>query len=133
MVNARLRDVLSGLVAVVALAFAGCGGPVDAPGDGTAARPRIALVMKSLANEFFETMAEGARAHHEAYSDEYDLVINGTRNESDLAQQVALVEQMVASGSDAIRRTRRPWRRPSLALRRPVWSSSTSTTVSTRR
>ncbi len=58
--------------------------------------------MKSLANEFFETMAQGARAHHEANAGAYDLVVNGTRNESDLAQQVALVEQMVASGSDAI-------------------------------
>lgn len=58
--------------------------------------------MKSLANEFFETMAEGARVHHEAHADDYGLTVNGTRNESDLAQQVALVEQMVASGSDAI-------------------------------
>lgn len=98
MVNARPRAALSGLLAVIALAFAGCG----SPDDEEHARPRIALVMKSLANEFFETMAEGARAHHEAHADEYDLIVNGTRNESDLAQQVALVEQMVASGSDAI-------------------------------
>ena len=98
MVIARLRAALSGLLAVVALAFTGCGGPVDE----AAARPQVALVMKSLANEFFETMAEGARTHHETHGGEYDLVVNGTRNESDLAQQVALVEQMVASGSDAI-------------------------------
>lgn len=103
MVNARLPNAFPGLLAVIALAFAGCGNPGgDAPGDEDGARPRIALVMKSLANEFFETMAEGARAHHAAHADEYDLVVNGTRNESDLAQQVALVEQMVASGSDAI-------------------------------
>ena len=98
MVNARPCAALSGLLAVIALAFAGCGSPDD---EG-AARPQIALVMKSLANEFFETMAEGARAHHAAHVAEYDLIVNGTRNESDLAQQVALVEQMVASGSDAI-------------------------------
>ncbi len=79
---------------------AGCGGAAfDPPGDD---RPKIALVMKSLANEFFETMAEGARAHHEAHAAEYDLVVTGTRNESDLTGQVALVEQMVASASDAI-------------------------------
>ena len=103
MADARLHDALSGLLAIAALAAVGCGGPGgNAPGDQAAARPQIALVMKSLANEFFETMAEGARAHHEANADEYDLVVNGTRNESDLAQQVALVEQMVASGSDAI-------------------------------
>ena len=100
MLNFRRRYALPVLFAAVALAV-GCGGG-DAPTAGDSARPRVALVMKSLANEFFETMAEGARAHHEANAGDYDLVVNGTRNESDLAQQVALVEQMVASGSDAI-------------------------------
>ena len=93
------RKAVLVLVAAVALAI-GCGG--ETPGAEDASRPQVALIMKSLANEFFETMAEGARAHHEAHQDEYDLIVNGTRNESDLAQQVALVEQMVASGSDAI-------------------------------
>ena len=93
------RKAVLVLFAAVALAI-GCGG--ETPGAEDASRPQVALIMKSLANEFFETMAEGARAHHEAHQDEYDLIVNGTRNESDLAQQVALVEQMVASGSDAI-------------------------------
>ncbi len=89
------------LVLLIAAVLAtGCSGGAPVAEDDT--RPQIALIMKSLANEFFETMAEGARAHHEAHLDEYDLIVNGTRNESDLAQQVALVEQMVASGSDAI-------------------------------
>lgn len=107
MATARLTPTFPNTVpllcAAVGLAVAsvGCGGG-GAPAAEDAARPRIALVMKSLANEFFETMAEGARAHHEAHSDQYDLFVNGTRNESDLAQQVALVEQMAASGSDAI-------------------------------
>ena len=65
-------------------------------------RPRIALIMKSLANEFFVTMADGARKHQAARSGDYELVVNGIKDESDLAQQVALVEQMVASGVDAI-------------------------------
>ena len=99
MANANLRDAFL-LLLSAALLVAGCGG--DTPGAEDAARPQIALVMKSLANEFFETMAAGARAHHDAHAGDYDLVVNGTRNESDLAQQVALVEQMVASGSDAI-------------------------------
>jgi ribose transport system substrate-binding protein len=58
--------------------------------------------MKSLANEFFVTMADGARAHQAANPTTYTLVVNGIRNESDLAQQVALVEQMMAQGVDAI-------------------------------
>jgi ribose transport system substrate-binding protein len=65
-------------------------------------RPVIALVMKSLANEFFVTMREGAEAHHAAHDGEYDLVVNGTRNESELSQQVALVEQMISAGVDAV-------------------------------
>src|SRR5690606_10336527 len=36
------------------------------------------------------------------HADEYDLIVNGIRNESELSQQVALVEQMVARGVDAI-------------------------------
>jgi ribose transport system substrate-binding protein len=58
--------------------------------------------MKSLANEFFVTMADGARAHHGAHHDEYELIVNGIKNESDLSQQVALVEQMIALGVEAI-------------------------------
>ena len=71
----------------------------SAPG---ADRPTIALVMKSLANEFFVTMADGARAHQELNDERYDLVINGIKNEVDLAQQVALIDQMIASNVDAI-------------------------------
>ena len=66
------------------------------------ARPRVALVMKSLANEFFGTMAEGAKAHHAQHAASYDLVVNGIKNETDLAEQVSLVEQMVAMGVNAL-------------------------------
>ncbi len=58
--------------------------------------------MKSLANEFFSTMAEGARKHHEAHANEYDLIVNGTKNETDLAEQVNIVEQMIARQVNAI-------------------------------
>lgn len=65
-------------------------------------RPRVALIMKSLANEFFVTMADGARSHQERHSDTYELIVNGIKDESDLSQQVALVEQMISMGVDAI-------------------------------
>lgn len=65
-------------------------------------RPRVALVMKSLANEFFKTMEEGARAHHELHADEYNLKVVGIKNETDVAQQIDYVEQMMAGGVDAI-------------------------------
>jgi ribose transport system substrate-binding protein len=68
----------------------------------TPERPRIALVMKSLANEFFLTMENGARSHQKAHSDQYDLLANGIKDELDVARQIDLVEQMIAQHVDAI-------------------------------
>jgi ribose transport system substrate-binding protein len=99
------RHCLLVAAALSAMAAIGCtrtdGPPAGQSGGGNAA-PRVALVMKSLANEFFVTMAEGAKAHQAASGGAYSLVVNGIRNESDLSQQVALVEQMMAQGVDAI-------------------------------
>jgi ribose transport system substrate-binding protein len=58
--------------------------------------------MKSLANEFFKTMADGARAHHEVHASEYDLLATGIKDEQDVAGQIRLVEQMVAEGVNAL-------------------------------
>jgi len=70
--------------------------------SSSSSKPRVALVMKSLANEFFRTMADGAEKHQAAHAADYDLIVNGIKNETDLAEQVALVEQMVAQGVQAI-------------------------------
>lgn len=69
---------------------------------GTPGKPEVALIMKSLANEFFKTMADGAEAYQKQNAESFDLISNGIRNETDLAQQVALVEQMIARGVAAI-------------------------------
>jgi ribose transport system substrate-binding protein len=84
------------------LALAVCGGCHKSDSAADRGKPRIALIMKSLANEFFSTMAEGARKHHAAHADEYDLIVNGIKNETDLAEQVNLVEQMIAQRVNAI-------------------------------
>jgi ribose transport system substrate-binding protein len=99
-VNSEMRASVA-IVLAAALICAGCGSGRESTRSGTEPR-RIALIMKSLANEFFVTMAEGAKAHQAANSATYTLLVNGIRNESDLAQQVALVEQMMARGVDAI-------------------------------
>lgn len=70
-------------------------------GSGSA-RPKIALVMKSLANEFFSTMATGAEKHQAAHGDQYELIVNGIKDERDLSRQVALVDEMIAAGVQAI-------------------------------
>lgn len=90
--------------------LAGCGSTADSnAGSANSAsdnhasdKPRVALIMKSLANEFFSTMAEGAKTHQAEHAAEYELVVNGIKDERDLSRQVALVDEMVASGVDAI-------------------------------
>lgn len=84
------------------LFIAGCGSNESDDGRITDAKPKVALIMKSLANEFFVTMASAAEQHQEQRQDTYDLIVNGIKNESDLAQQVALVDQMIGVGVDAI-------------------------------
>jgi ribose transport system substrate-binding protein len=66
------------------------------------ARPRVALVMKSLANEFFKTMEDGARDHQRAHPTRYELLASGIKDEQDIAGQIRLVEQMVAEGASAL-------------------------------
>src|SRR5262249_57555685 len=66
------------------------------------AKPRIALVMKSLANEFFKTMQNGATAHQQAHAADYELIANGIKDELDVARQVEIVEQMIAQQVQAI-------------------------------
>ncbi|WP_205678690.1 sugar ABC transporter substrate-binding protein [Aquisphaera insulae] len=97
-------------VVALALALAGCGAetPTGNPPPGLSptgkkeGRPRIALIMKSLANEFFKTMADGARRHQADHSSEYELIVNGIKDERDLKRQVDLIEEMVGQGMDAI-------------------------------
>lgn len=91
------------LLAAALLAAAGCSQPQNESNAPAAkSKPQVALVMKSLANEFFSTMAEGAKKHQAAHAADYDLVVNGIKNETDLAEQVNLVEQMIARPVNAI-------------------------------
>ena len=64
--------------------------------------PKVALVMKSLANEFFLTMENGARKHQKEHASEYTLLANGIRDETDTGGQIRLVEQMIVSKVDAL-------------------------------
>jgi ribose transport system substrate-binding protein len=65
-------------------------------------KPVVALVMKSLANEFFKTMEEGAQAHHQQHLNEYDLKAVGIKDEMDVAQQIKYVELMIAQQVEAL-------------------------------
>lgn len=99
--NLLFSALLPGFAAALFLSSCNDSGG-DAEADGNDGKPVVALVMKSLANEFFKTMEDGAKSHQAANAESYSLITNGIKNETDLAQQVALVEQMVARGVDAI-------------------------------
>jgi ribose transport system substrate-binding protein len=94
------RLALVTLVMTAAMAWCGCA--PSSSDAGSARKPRIALIMKSLANEFFITMENGARAHQKANDGAYDLVANGIKDELDVGRQIDLVEQMIAQKADAI-------------------------------
>jgi len=104
-VSDRMRHAVTALLSMLSvLTVAGCGGQShDTSADASATeKPRIALIMKSLANEFFKTMEDGARRYAAEQPDAFTLVANGTQSEEDVAGQVALVEQMMAQSVDAI-------------------------------
>ena len=65
-------------------------------------KPKVALVMKSLANEFFLTMEDGAKDYQKQHPADFDLISNGIKNETDTSAQIRIVEQMIVSKVDAI-------------------------------
>ncbi|MGV1753490.1 substrate-binding domain-containing protein [Agrobacterium sp. CG674] len=64
-------------------------------------KPVVGLVMKSLANDFFKNMLEGAEAHNKKRGD-YELKAIGMQNETDFESQVNGVENFITQGVDAI-------------------------------
>ncbi len=88
---------------LAAAALVSCSPAAESPTASSAAdKPRVALVMKSLANEFFKTMGDGARAHQAAHGADYDLLATGIKDEQDVGGQIRLIEQMIAEGVDAL-------------------------------
>ncbi|MAD91320.1 MAG: LacI family transcriptional regulator [Gammaproteobacteria bacterium] len=96
-------NFIFGLLLTVLLTACGSENDAKDSANNSDSQPaRVALVMKSLANEYFINMMEGAKAHQLDNAEKYELIVNGTKNESDLAQQVSLVEQMMASQVDIL-------------------------------
>ncbi|OLL30778.1 LacI family transcriptional regulator [Burkholderia sp. SRS-W-2-2016] len=92
------------LLAAAVLATASAALPLSAAYAQTAPahKPKVALVMKSLANEFFLTMETGAKDYQKHNPGLFDLVTNGIKDETDTANQIRIVEQMIVSKVDAI-------------------------------
>ncbi|GAB7529061.1 sugar ABC transporter substrate-binding protein [Pseudomonas sp. 3A(2025)] len=90
------------LLAVAVLATATTLTPLLSFQAQAADKPKVALVMKSLANEFFLTMEDGAKAYQKEHASTFDLISNGIKDESDTASQIRIVEQMIVSRVDAL-------------------------------
>lgn len=101
----RGKITLAGLVAGTALLASACGqedtGSTGSAPAGKSGKPTVCLVMKSLANEFFQQMRDGA-VKHAAKRADLTLKAVGTQNETDIDGQVAAVEKCVTEQVTAI-------------------------------
>ena len=99
--NLTRRRVLAATAATaVAAAFSLL--PVSSAFAQTTKKPVVALVMKSLANEFFLTMETGAKDYQAHNASKFTLISNGIKDETDTANQIRIVEQMIVSKVDAL-------------------------------
>ena len=91
------------LLAVAVLAAASAALPLSSAfADDAAATPTVGLVMKSLANEFFVTMTDGAKDYQKANPTAFKLISNGIKNETDTTAQIDIVNQMILAKVNAI-------------------------------
>ncbi|MGQ7859522.1 sugar ABC transporter substrate-binding protein [Pseudomonas sp. 32A] len=91
------------LLAVAVLAAASAALPLSSAfADETAAKPKVGLVMKSLANEFFVTMQDGAKSYQKEHAADFDMITNGIKNETDTSAQIDIVNQMILAKVNAI-------------------------------
>ncbi|MDE1166273.1 MAG: sugar ABC transporter substrate-binding protein [Pseudomonas sp.] len=90
------------VIAVSVLAALCAAAPLSSALADTPEKPKVALVMKSLANEFFRTMEDGAKDYQKAHAADFDLVSNGIKDESDTANQIRIVEQMISTKVNAL-------------------------------
>ena len=96
-----MRISLSVLIVAIAITLAGCNRDKTASSSGPK-KPRIALIMKALNNEFFQTMENGAKNHQKAHAADYDLISTGIAEETEVDKQTTLMDQMIAQRVDAI-------------------------------
>ncbi|MFK3823631.1 sugar ABC transporter substrate-binding protein [Pseudomonas yamanorum] len=91
------------LLAVAVLAAASAALPLSSVfAAETAAKPKVGLVMKSLANEFFVTMQDGAKSYQKEHAADFDMITNGIKNETDTSAQIDIVNQMILAKVNAI-------------------------------
>ena len=73
-----------------------------APFTWGARKPAVALVLKSMRNQFFLLMADGARHHQAERQADYTLTVEGVQEETDVKGQEAIIRRLTARGLDAL-------------------------------
>jgi ribose transport system substrate-binding protein len=86
------------VTALLGLVLAGCTSP--APDPATPAKPRVALVLKTLNNPFFIDMQKGAQeaAKHLGV----DLVVQAAEREVDVDKQMQIIENLIQTRVQAL-------------------------------
>ncbi|MDR7222377.1 substrate-binding domain-containing protein [Aminobacter aminovorans] len=74
---------------------------ISVPAHADKAKPQVCLVMKSLSNEFFKDMSEGAK-EYAAKRGDFDLKMVGMQSETDFDAQVNAVDTCVTEQKDVI-------------------------------
>ncbi|HVO49231.1 MAG TPA: sugar ABC transporter substrate-binding protein [Steroidobacteraceae bacterium] len=92
----RRRVLIAGAVGSVAVLTLGVGRVFAAD------KPKVGLVMKSLANEFFKQMQAGAEKHAAKNADKFSFKAVGMKDERDFAAQVDAIENFVTQKYDII-------------------------------
>ncbi|MDW6026168.1 sugar ABC transporter substrate-binding protein [Mesorhizobium sp. BAC0120] len=65
-------------------------------------KPKVGLVMKSLANEFFKQMQAGAEAYAAKNADKFEFAAVGMKDERDFAAQVDAIENFITQNYNVI-------------------------------
>lgn len=86
---------------VVLLAAAALAVVFATSGYAAPKRPVVGLVMKSLANEFFKVMEEGARTFA-TKDNTFDLIPVGMNSETDIDTQIAAMDNFITRGVDVV-------------------------------
>jgi len=99
--SSLISVALAAGLATASLTACGKEGGTSAAPPKKGGKPSICLVMKSLANEFFQQMQAGAEQHAKQRGD-LTLQTVGIQNETDIDNQVAAVEKCVTQQASAI-------------------------------
>jgi ribose transport system substrate-binding protein len=90
----KIEPRLASLLPLAFLTLAGCAAPP--PKNDAPARPRVALVLKTLNSPFFIDMQKGATAAADKLG--LDLVVQAAEREVDVEKQMQIVENLIQTG-----------------------------------